>query len=42
MEKDDDRSLCEINDDELLMACVIKGDHELLFLDTYLGEMLRS
>ena len=34
--------LCSVSDDELFFSKVICGDHELLFLDAYLGEILRS
>ncbi len=42
MVESDDKALCSVSDEELLMLGVIKGDHELLFLDSYLGEILRS
>ncbi len=34
--------LCSVSDEELFYSKVICGDHELLFLDACLGEILRS
>lgn len=37
----DTKDLYLISDEDLLLSEVICGDHELLFLDAYLGEILR-
>jgi len=42
MEKVDENALRSVSDEELLMREVICGDHELLYLDSYLAEILRS
>ncbi len=42
MVEGDEKALCSVSDEELLMLGVIQGDHELLFLDSYLSEILRS
>ena len=42
MEKLDEQALRAASDEELLLTAVIGGDHELLFLDAYLSETLRS
>ena len=38
----DAQDLCSVSDEDILFSNVICGDHELLFLDAYLGELLRS
>ena len=38
----DSKILDSVSDEDLLFSQVICGDHELLFLDAYLGEVLRS
>ena len=38
----DSKILGSVSDEDLLFSQVICGDHELLFLDAYLGEVLRS
>ena len=42
MEKDDEKALRAVDDEELLMREVICGEHELLYLDSYLAEIFRS
>lgn len=42
MDNIDERALRYVNDEDLLMFGVIRGDHELMYLDTCLTEMLRS
>ena len=42
MEKVDEKALRSVSDEELLMREVICGDYELLYLDSYLAEILRS
>lgn len=42
MEDIDKKALRSVDDEELLMNGVIRGEHELLYLDTYLTEILRS
>jgi hypothetical protein len=37
----DTKDFCSVSDEDLLFSEVICGDHELLFLDAYLGEILR-
>ena len=38
----DSKILDSVSDEDLLFSQVICGDHELLFLDAYLGEVLRG
>ena len=38
----DTKVLSSVSDEDLLFSEVICGDHELLFLDAYLGDILRS
>lgn len=42
MDEIDEKRLLEFDDEDLLMEGVICGEHELLFLDSYLAEMLRG
>lgn len=42
MEEIDDKALLAVDDEELFMTGVICGEHELLYLDSYLREVLRS
>lgn len=42
MEEIDEKALQNVSDEELFMSGVICGEHELLFLDTWLKETLRS
>lgn len=42
MEEIDEKALLNFNDEELLMTGVICGEHELLFLDSYLSEVFRN
>lgn len=42
MEDLDEKALRSANDEDLLMSGVIRGEYELLFLDTCLTEILRS
>lgn len=41
MEDYDEQTLCEVDDEELLMGRVICGEHELLYLDCCLREAFR-
>ena len=41
-EFDAQEMLCSVSDEDLLFSNVICGDHELLFLDDFLGEILLS
>lgn len=36
-----EKALLSANDEELMLSEVIRGDHELFFLDAILGETLR-
>ena len=38
----DSKILDSVSDEDLLFSQVICGDRELLFLDAYLGEVLRG
>lgn len=42
MEEFDDYALQNADEEELFMSGVICGEHELLFLDTWLGEAFRN
>lgn len=42
MEEIDEKALLKIDEEELLMTEVICGEHELLFLDSYLSEVFRN
>ena len=42
MEEIDEKAFQDFSDEELLMTGVICGEHELLYLDTYLSEMFRN
>ena len=42
MEEIDEKALRDFNDEDLLMTEVICGEPELLYLDSYLTEILRS
>lgn len=42
MEEYDEKALLYVDDEELLLSGVICGEHELLFLDSYLREVFRS
>lgn len=42
MEEIDEKALQYFEEEELLMSEVICGDHELLYLDSYLTETFRN